>query len=124
MVGTSPQSRDAQGLIQIRIIGVGGCGSNAVNRMIEAGVAGASYSVINTDAQALQISRADEKLAIGDRITRLRGTGGDPDLGKRAAEESLQEIEQLVKGANMVFVTSGMGGGTGTGAATGGCRTR
>ena len=117
MVGTSPQSRDAQGLIQIRIIGVGGCGSNAVNRMIEAGVAGASYSVINTDAQALQISRADEKLAIGDRITRLRGTGGDPDLGKRAAEESLQEIEQLVKGANMVFVTSGMGGGTGTGAA-------
>ena len=117
MVGTSPQSRDAQGIIQIRIIGVGGCGSNAVNRMIEAGVAGASYSVINTDAQALQISRADDKLAIGDRITRLRGTGGDPDLGKRAAEESLQEIEQLVRGANMVFVTSGLGGGTGTGAA-------
>ena len=117
MVGTGPQSRDAQGIIQIRIIGVGGCGSNAVNRMIEAGVAGASYSVINTDAQALQISRAEEKLAIGDRITRLRGTGGDPDLGKRAAEESLQEIEQLVRGANMVFVTSGLGGGTGTGAA-------
>lgn len=117
MVGAGPQSRDVQGVIQIRIVGVGGCGSNAVNRMIEADVAGALYAVINTDAQALQVSRADEKLAIGDRITRMRGTGGDPELGKRAAEENVQEIEQLVSGTDMVFVTCGMGGGTGTGAA-------
>ncbi len=117
MVSPGPDSREARGLIEIRIVGVGGCGSNVVNRMIESRVVGASYAVINTDAQALQISRADEKLAIGDRITRLRGTGGDPDLGRRAAEESVQDIEQLVSGADMVFITSGMGGGTGTGAA-------
>ncbi len=117
MVSSAPTSRDARGLIEIRIVGVGGCGSNVVNRMIESRVVGASYAVINTDAQALQVSRADEKLAIGDRITRLRGTGGDPDLGRRAAEESVQDIEQLVSGADMVFITSGMGGGTGTGAA-------
>lgn len=117
MVTPGPQSREARGEIQIRIVGVGGCGSNAVNRMIESGVVGAAYAVINTDAQALQMSRAEDKLAIGDRITRLRGTGGQPELGQRAAEESIQEIEQLVNGADMVFVTAGMGGGTGTGAA-------
>ena len=117
MVSPGPQAREARENIQIRIVGVGGCGSNAVNRMIDAGVAGASYAVVNTDAQALQLSRADEKLAIGDRITRLRGTGGDPDLGKRAAEENVQELENLLVDATMVFVTAGMGGGTGTGAA-------
>lgn len=117
MVAPGPQAREARENIQIRIVGVGGCGGNAVNRMIEAGVAGASYAVVNTDAQALQISRAEEKVAIGDRITRMRGTGGDPDLGKRAAEENVQELENLVAGATMVFVTAGMGGGTGTGAA-------
>ena len=117
MVTSGPQSREARGVIQIRIVGVGGCGGNAVNRMIEADVVGAAYAVINTDAQALQISRAEDKLAIGDRITRLRGTGGQPELGQRAAEESIQDIEQLVSGADMVFVTAGMGGGTGTGAA-------
>ncbi len=109
-------SRDESGLIQIRIIGVGGCGGNAVNRMIESGVAGATYGVINTDAQALQFSRAEEKLAIGARMTRLRGTGGDPELGRKSAEENAQEIEQMVSGADMVFVTAGLGGGTGTGA--------
>jgi cell division protein FtsZ len=117
MVSQEPQSKEIDGLINIRIIGVGGCGSNVVNRMIESGVAGADYAVVNTDAQALQASRADERLAIGDRITRLRGTGGDPDLGKRAAEESIQDIGPLIADADMVFVTAGMGGGTGTGAA-------
>ncbi len=117
MVVPGSHAREARGVIQIRIIGVGGCGSNAVNRMIESNVVGAAYAVINTDAQALQVSRAEDKLAIGDRITRLRGTGGQPELGQRAAEESVQDIEQLVSGADMVFVTAGMGGGTGTGAA-------
>ena len=117
IVTPGSQAREARGDIQIRIVGVGGCGSNAVNRMIEADVVGAAYAVVNTDAQALQVSRAEEKLAIGDRITRLRGTGGQPELGQRAAEESIQEIEQLVNGADMLFVTAGMGGGTGTGAA-------
>ncbi len=117
IVTPGSQAREARGSIQIRIVGVGGCGSNAVNRMIDAGVVGASYAVINTDAQALQVSRAEEKLAIGDRVTRLRGTGGQPELGQRAAEESIQDIEQLVNDGDMVFVTAGMGGGTGTGAA-------
>ena len=117
MVVPGSHSREARGVINIRIVGVGGCGSNAVNRMIESDVVGAAYAVINTDAQALQVSRAEDKLAIGDRITRLRGTGGQPELGQRAAEESVQDIEQLVSGADMVFVTAGMGGGTGTGAA-------
>ncbi len=117
MVVPGSHSREARGVIKIRIVGVGGCGSNAVNRMIESDVVGAAYAVINTDAQALQVSRAEDKLAIGDRITRLRGTGGQPELGQRAAEESVQDIEQLVSGADMVFVTAGMGGGTGTGAA-------
>ena len=116
MVAPGARAHETRGLIQIRIIGVGGGGSNAVDCMIEADVAGATYAVVNTDAQALQGSRAQEKLAIGDRFTRLRGTGGDPELGKRAAEESVQDIERLVEGADMVFVTAGMGGGTGTGA--------
>ena len=117
MVGPGSRSREARGLIQIRIIGVGGGGSNAVDCMIEAEVSGAAYAAVNTDAQALENSSAAEKLAIGKRLTGLRGTGGDPELGRRAAEESVQDIERLVEGVDMVFVTAGMGGGTGTGAA-------
>jgi len=101
----------------IKVIGVGGGGSNAVNRMIDAGLKGVEFIAINTDAQALARSNADVKLRIGDKLTRGLGAGANPEIGKKAAEESSAELADLVKGADMVFVTAGMGGGTGTGAA-------
>ncbi|MCE5217029.1 cell division protein FtsZ [bacterium] len=101
---------------KIRVIGVGGGGSNAVDRMIEAGLMGVEYIAMNTDMQVLDLSAADKKLQIGDSLTRGLGTGGNPDLGRQAAEESRQEIMISLDGADMVFITSGMGGGTGTGA--------
>jgi cell division protein FtsZ len=101
----------------IKVIGVGGGGNNAVNRMIEAGVEGVEFIAVNTDAQALQQSRAEIKMQIGAALTRGLGAGANPDIGKRAVEESKQQIEEVLAGADMVFVTAGMGGGTGTGAA-------
>jgi len=101
----------------IKVIGVGGGGSNAVNRMIDAGLKGVEFIAINTDAQALARSNADVKLRIGDKLTRGLGAGANPEVGKKAAEESNAELAALVQGADMVFVTAGMGGGTGTGAA-------
>lgn len=101
---------------KIRVVGVGGGGSNAVDRMIEAGLMGVEYLAINTDRQVLDMSAADKKLQIGEQLTRGLGTGGDPELGKRAAEESRQDILMSLDGADMVFITAGMGGGTGTGA--------
>jgi cell division protein FtsZ len=101
---------------KIRVIGVGGGGSNAVDRMIEAGLMGVEYIAMNTDLQVLDLSAADKKLQIGENLTRGLGTGGNPDLGKQAAEESRQEIMISLDGADMVFITCGMGGGTGTGA--------
>lgn len=102
---------------RIIVIGVGGGGSNAVNRMIENDVQGVEFVVVNTDAQALNLAIADRKFQIGRDLTRGLGAGGNPEVGKHAAEENLSEIKELVKGADMVFITCGMGGGTGTGAA-------
>ncbi len=102
---------------QIKVIGVGGGGSNAVNRMIESGVQGVEFIAVNTDAQALIHSKAATKLQIGEKLTRGLGAGANPEVGKKAAEESREMIENSLRGADMVFVTAGMGGGTGTGAA-------
>lgn len=103
-------------LAVIKVLGVGGGGNNAVNRMIEAKVKGVEFIAINTDAQALATNKADHKLQIGKNITKGLGAGADPAVGRKAAEESAEEIESLLGGADMVFVTAGMGGGTGTGA--------
>ncbi|HHW38306.1 MAG TPA: cell division protein FtsZ [Bacillales bacterium] len=104
-------------LASIKVIGVGGGGSNAVNRMIEHGVQGVEFIAVNTDAQALNLSKAEITLQIGTKLTRGLGAGANPEVGKKAAEESREQIEEALKGADMVFVTAGMGGGTGTGAA-------
>lgn len=104
-------------LAVIKVVGVGGGGVNAVNRMIEAGLKGVEFIAINTDAQALLMSDADVKLDIGRELTRGLGAGADPDKGRQAAEDHAEEIEETLKGADMVFVTAGEGGGTGTGGA-------
>ncbi len=104
-------------LAVIKVIGVGGGGVNAVNRMIESGLRGVEFVAVNTDAQALLMSDADAKLDIGRDLTRGLGAGSDPDIGRQAAEEHRDEIEQVLEGSDMVFVTAGEGGGTGTGAA-------
>lgn len=105
------------GMARIKVIGVGGAGNNAVNRMIEVGVTGVEFIAVNTDRQALILSKAPTKIQIGEKLTRCLGAGGDPTVGEKAAEETREEISNALKGADMVFVTSGMGGGTGTGAA-------
>lgn len=102
---------------QIEVIGVGGGGGNAVNRMVEAGVKGVSYIVVNTDRQALTASVAETKIQIGEKLTRGLGAGANPEKGMKAAEENIEEIIQHFDGVDMVFITAGMGGGTGTGAA-------
>ena len=107
---------DNPDLAVIKVLGVGGGGNNAVNRMVEAKVRGVEFIAVNTDAQALATNKADHKLQIGDNITKGLGAGADPGIGRKAAEESREEIESLLQGADMVFVTAGMGGGTGTGA--------
>ena len=107
------QSQDAV----IKVIGVGGCGGNAVDHMIEQGVQGVEFIVINTDAQALKRSRARTQLQIGANITKGLGAGAKPSVGQAAAEEDRERIREMIEGANMVFITAGMGGGTGTGAA-------
>src|SRR5271155_5559105 len=101
----------------IKVVGVGGAGVNAVNRMIDDGLRGVEFIAVNTDAQALLMSEADIKLDIGRQLTRGLGAGSDPEVGRLAAEEHLEEIEEVLKGADMVFITAGKGGGTGTGAA-------
>ncbi|MGO9560533.1 MAG: cell division protein FtsZ, partial [Acidimicrobiales bacterium] len=101
----------------IKVVGVGGGGVNAVNRMIDAGLQGVEFIAVNTDAQALLMSDADIKLDIGRSLTRGLGAGSDPEVGRQAAEEHLEENEEVLKGADMVFITAGKGGGTGTGAA-------
>ncbi len=102
---------------RIKVIGVGGGGNNAVNRMIEDGVQGVEFIAVNTDAQALKLSKAEIKMQIGATLTKGLGAGANPEIGRKAVEESRREIEEALKGADMVFVTAGMGGGTGTGAA-------
>lgn len=101
----------------IKVVGVGGGGNNALNRMIDSGIKGVEFIAINTDLQALQMSKAETKLQIGNKLTRGLGAGGNPEVGKKSAEESREQIADALAGADMVFVTSGMGGGTGTGAA-------
>ncbi len=108
---------NANNFAQIKVVGVGGGGSNAVNRMIEVGLRGVDFIAVNTDAQALLPSNADKRIRIGDKLTRGLGAGGDPEIGRKAAEESADDLVDILKGADMIFVTCGMGGGTGTGAA-------
>jgi cell division protein FtsZ len=107
----------SESFAEIKVVGVGGGGTNAVNRMIDEGLQGVNFIAINTDGQALLHSRAPNKLRIGDKLTRGLGAGGDPTIGEKAAEESSEELYDALVGSDMVFITAGMGGGTGTGAA-------
>ncbi|HEY3595295.1 MAG TPA: hypothetical protein VGL13_15520, partial [Polyangiaceae bacterium] len=102
---------------RIKVIGVGGSGGNAINTMIHFGLEGVEFITVNTDAQALNSNSAAEKIAIGQNVTRGLGAGADPERGRKAALEDVQRLKDIVQGADMVFVTAGMGGGTGTGAA-------
>ena len=106
-----------ENIVTIKVIGVGGAGNNVVNRMVKAGTKGVEFIAINTDKQALAISNADQKIQIGEKVTKGQGAGSDPEVGKRAAEESRNSISKAIEGADMVFITAGEGGGTGTGAA-------
>src|SRR4051812_38061420 len=106
-------------LAVIKVVGIGGGGVNAVNRMIEVGLKGVEFIAVNTDAQALLMSDADVKLDVGRELTRGLGAGADPEIGRQAAEDHAEEIEEVLKGADMVFVTAGEGGGTGTGGTPG-----
>src|SRR5687767_11990651 len=112
-----PLRSDSENFALIRVIGIGGGGSNAVNRMIRAELMGVEFIAVNTDAQALLQSDAPHKIRIGDKITRGLGAGGDPTIGQRAAEEDAEKIYEALKDSDMVFITAGMGGGTGSGAA-------
>lgn len=109
--------REFDNIVQIKVVGVGGGGNNAVNRMIHSDVKGVEFIAINTDKQALAFSQATHKIAIGEKLTHGQGAGANPEKGQRAAEESKEEIADALKGTHMVFITAGMGGGTGTGAA-------
>ncbi len=113
----STRNVSAESFARIKVIGVGGGGSNAVNRMMDEGLQGVEYIAVNTDAQALMLSKASIRVRLGDKLTRGLGAGGDPEVGRKAAEESSDELYNVLKGSDMVFVTAGMGGGTGTGAA-------
>ena len=108
---------DQSSFATIKVVGCGGGGTNAVNRMVEANLRGVDFVAVNTDRQALGLSKAQTKIQIGEKLTKGLGAGAIPDIGRRAAEESREEISQTLKGADLVFVTAGMGGGTGTGAA-------
>src|SRR6059036_668654 len=112
-----PLRSDSENFALIRVIGVGGGGSNAINRMIRAELMGVEFIAVNTDAQALLQSDAPHKIRVGDKITRGLGAGGDPTVGQRAAEEDSEKIYEALKDSDMVFITAGMGGGTGSGAA-------
>lgn len=101
----------------LKVVGVGGGGGNAVNRMIQNDVRGVDFVAINTDAQVLRLSKAETRLQIGKLLTRGLGAGADPEIGRQAAEESEDDIREILRGSDMVFITAGMGGGTGTGAA-------
>ena len=111
------QIEDQQSFASIKVIGCGGAGNNAINRMVDAGLKGVEFIAVNTDRQALAMSKACTTIQIGEKLTKGLGAGAVPDVGRRAAEESREEIAQALKGADLVFVTAGMGGGTGTGAA-------
>lgn len=110
-------STDISGKARIKVIGVGGAGNNAVNRMIEAGINCAEYVVVNTDSQILALSKCENKIQIGRQLTKGLGAGADPEVGRAAAEESKDILNEVIKGTDLLFITAGMGGGTGTGAA-------
>lgn len=107
-------SNEAESSAKIIVIGVGGAGNNAVNRMVEEAIGGVEFVGVNTDKQALTLCKAPTVLQIGEKITKGLGAGAQPEVGQKAAEESIEEVKQLMEGADMVFVTCGMGGGTGT----------
>jgi cell division protein FtsZ len=109
-------NHQVEGFAQIRVIGVGGGGSNAVNRMIQANMMGIEFIAVNTDAQALLLADTPHRIRIGDKLTRGLGAGGNPSVGAKAAEENTEDLYEVLKGSDMVFITAGMGGGTGTGA--------
>ncbi len=116
MEPTNP-NQNFESFARIKVVGVGGGGCNAVNRMIEEGLSGIEFIAVNTDAQALLLSNAPTRVRIGDKVTRGLGAGGNPEVGRKSAEESAEELYEVLKGSDMVFVTAGLGGGTGTGAA-------
>ena len=115
---TKAQPSYVDNFAQIKVVGVGGGGQNAINRMIDEGIQGVEFISVNTDAQALMLSSAPQRLRIGEKITKGLGSGGNPEIGLRAADESREELRQMISGADMVFVTAGMGGGTGSGASS------
>ncbi|WP_290740631.1 cell division protein FtsZ [Fibrobacter sp. UBA3718] len=119
MNGTSHIEMDESTLnnAKVKVFGVGGAGGNTVNRMVGMNIQGVEYYAVNTDAMALELSLADHKIAIGQKTTKTLGAGAKPDVGRKAAEESVEELKEAMKGADLIFVTAGMGGGTGTGAA-------
>ena len=112
-----PLANNLSGVAKIKVIGVGGAGNNAVNRLIESGLKSAEYIVVNTDNQALARSKATNRIQIGAKLTKGLGAGADPSVGKAAAEESKDIIQNVLKDTDLLFITAGMGGGTGTGAA-------
>ena len=111
------KSNDTEASAKIIVVGVGGAGNNAVNRMVDENIGGVEFIGINTDKQALKLCKAPTALQIGEKLTKGLGAGAKPEVGEKAAEENVEELTQAIKGADMVFVTCGMGGGTGTGAA-------
>lgn len=115
-MSTTTIPNQLESFANIKVVGVGGGGCNAVNRMIEEGLQGVEFIAINTDAQALMLSKATKRVRIGEKLTRGLGSGGNPEIGYKAAEESADEMYDVLRGADMVFITGGMGGGTGTGA--------
>ncbi|MCI8414749.1 MAG: cell division protein FtsZ, partial [Ruminiclostridium sp.] len=106
-----------ESVVNIKVIGVGGGGGNVVNRMVESGAQGVDFIAVNTDKQALAISSANEKIQIGEKLTEGQGAGSNPEIGRQSAEESRTSISKVLEGTDMLFITAGMGGGTGTGAA-------
>lgn len=118
MFEAEKQQAGQQPLEKIKVIGVGGGGNNAVNRMIDTGLQGVEFVAVNCDAQALMTSKAPTKIQIGEEVTRGLGAGADPEVGEKAAQENKDQLADLLKGSDMVFVTAGMGGGTGTGLPT------
>jgi len=117
MTTTNSSPKSMETFARIKVVGVGGGGCNAVDRMIDEGMQGVEFVAINTDAQALMLSKASTRVRVGEKLTRGLGSGGDPDTGRKATEESAEELYSVLKGADMVFITAGMGGGTGTGGA-------
>jgi cell division protein FtsZ len=111
-----PTNQQLESFARIKVVGCGGGGCNAVNRMIDEGLSGIEFIAVNTDAQALLLSKAPTRVRIGDKVTKGLGAGGNPEVGRKAAEESAEELYEVLKGSDMVFITAGLGGGTGTGA--------